>query len=56
MRAFYDIASTTQNADLHTKLLDRAQRVATSCASHLPKDELVTLQRRFAGLETMIAS
>jgi uncharacterized membrane protein len=56
VRAFSDIASATQHADLRTKLLERAQRVTTSCAGHLPKDELIRLQQRFAALETMIAA
>jgi uncharacterized membrane protein len=56
MRAFDDIASTAQHADLRRKLLDRAQRVAAGCAGHLPKDELVRLQQRLAALESIIAS
>jgi uncharacterized membrane protein len=56
LRAFDDIASTTQHADLRTRLLERAHRVMVGCARHLPKDELVRLQQRFAALETMIAA
>jgi uncharacterized membrane protein len=56
MRAFDDIASTTQHADLRTRLLERARCVAAGCAGHLPKDELVELQRRLAALETIIAA
>jgi uncharacterized membrane protein len=56
MRGFSDIASATQHADLRTRLLDRARRVATGCAGHLPKDELVKLQQRLAALETIIAA
>jgi uncharacterized membrane protein len=56
MRAFNDIASTTQHADFRTRLLERARRVAAGCAGHLPKDELVKLQQRFAALETIIAA
>jgi uncharacterized membrane protein len=55
MRAFHDIASTTQHADFRTRLLERAQRVAAGCAEHLPKDELVKLQRRLTALETVAA-
>jgi uncharacterized membrane protein len=54
MRAFTDIAGTTQHVDLRTILLERARRVAVGCAGHLPKDELVKLQQRFAALETII--
>jgi uncharacterized membrane protein len=56
MRAFDDIASTTQLADLRTRLLERARRVTAGCAGHLPKDELVKLQRRLAALETIMAA
>jgi hypothetical protein len=56
MRAFDDIASTTQHADLRTRLLDRARRVAAGCAGHLPKDDLVKLQGRLATLETAIGA
>ena len=56
LRAFEDIASTTQHADLRTRLLERAQRVTAGCAGHLPKDELARLQQRFAALRTAIAS
>jgi len=56
MRAFADIASTTEHADLRARLLERARRVTTGCAEHLPKDELTKLQRRFSALETIVAS
>ena len=56
MRAFSDIASVTQHADLRTGLLDRGRRVAAGCAGHLPKDELLKLQQRLAALETIIAA
>jgi len=58
MRAFGDIASTTEHADLRTQLLERGRRVATGCAGHLPKEELVKLGQRLATLEkaTAVAS
>jgi uncharacterized membrane protein len=56
VRAFDDIASTTEHADLRTGLLERARRVTAGCAKHLPKDELVKLQQRFAALEATIAA
>jgi len=49
MRAFSDIASATQLADLRAKLLERARRVAGGCAGHLPQDELAKLQQRLAA-------
>jgi uncharacterized membrane protein len=52
MRAFNDIASTAEHADLRIRLLERARRVMTGCAGHLPKDELARLERRLAALET----
>jgi uncharacterized membrane protein len=56
VRAFEDIASATEHADLHAKLLERARRVSTGCAKHLPKDELVKLQQRFTAFETVVAA
>jgi uncharacterized membrane protein len=55
MRAFADIASTTDHADFRMRLLERARRVTAGCAEHLPKDELTKLVRRFSTLETSIA-
>ena len=46
----------TEHADLRAKLLERARRVAASCAKHLPKDELVKLQQRFTALETLVTA
>jgi len=55
MRAFNDIASATEHADLRTRLLERGQRVTAGCAGHLPKDDLVKLQQRLAALEKIAA-
>jgi len=55
MRAYGDIAGTTQNAGDRLKLLERARRVPVSCAERLPKDELVKLQQRLAALEAAIS-
>ena len=56
MRAFNDIASVTQHADLRTKILERARRVVTGCAGRLTQDELVKLKQRLAELESVIAA
>ncbi|MGY3484729.1 putative membrane protein [Bradyrhizobium sp. USDA 4011] len=56
LRAFDDIASTTQHADMRTRLLERARRVTAGCAGHLPTDELARLQHRLATLEIAIAA
>ncbi len=56
MRAFNDIASTTEHADQRTTLLERARRVATGCAGHLRKDDLVKLQQRLAIFEASLAA
>jgi len=56
LRAFDDIASTTQHADMRTRLLERARRVTAGCAGHLPNDELARLQHRLATLEIVIAT
>jgi uncharacterized membrane protein len=52
MRAFLDIASTTQDLDLRAKLANRARRVAAGCAERLPKEELAKLQERLARFDT----
>jgi uncharacterized membrane protein len=54
IRAFHDIASTTQHIDMRATLLARAQRVAVGCVGHLPKDELVKVQERLAALESAV--
>ena len=56
MRAYGDIAGSTPHADLRASLLERARRVATGCAGHLPKDELVRLEQRLAALEAKLAT
>ena len=52
MRAFTDIASTTQDLDLRAKLVNRTGRVAAGCAERLPKEELAKLQERFARFDS----
>jgi len=54
LRAYSDIASTTQQPAMRTTLLMRAQRVAAGCAGHLPKDELVKVQQRLAALASAV--
>ena len=54
MRAFFDIASTTEDSTLRTKLIDRAGRVVAGCAGHLPKEELAKLRQRLSGLGSTI--
>jgi uncharacterized membrane protein len=54
MRAFFDIASTTEDSDLRAKLIDRAWRVVAGCAEHLPKEELAKLRQRLSGLDSTI--
>jgi uncharacterized membrane protein len=54
MRAFNDIASATQLADLRAKLLERAGRVAGGCAGRLPEDELAKIQQRLAAFARSI--
>ena len=55
MRAFSDVARATEHADLRASLLERARRVAAGCADHLPKVELMKLEQRLAGLETIVS-
>jgi uncharacterized membrane protein len=53
MRAFRDIASATEHADVRIKLVERAYRVVAGCTEHLPKDDLRKLQQRLAELDIM---
>lgn len=55
MRAYNDIASSTQQADIRSELLHRAQRVVAGCAAHLTKDELARLERRLAALKNVVS-
>lgn len=54
MRAFNDIAGTTEHREIRVKLLDRARGVLAGCAGHLPKEDLAKLQQRVALLEQAI--
>jgi len=56
MRAFFDIASTTEDSTLRTKLIDRAGRVVAGCAGHLPKEELAKLRQRLSGVGSTITA
>ena len=49
MRAFIDIASTTQESALRAKLADRAERVVAGCTECLPKEELGKFRQRLAA-------
>lgn len=51
LRAFNDIADTTQDDQIRITLLQRARRVAAGCAGHLPKDDLTKLDERLAAIE-----
>jgi uncharacterized membrane protein len=55
LRAFSDIANATQLTDIRAMLLTRAQRVASGCGGHLPKDDLIKLNQRLVALESVIA-
>jgi len=55
IRAIGDIASAAGHADERAKLLERARRVATGCAGHLPKDDLTKLHQRLSALEAAVA-
>src|SRR5450631_1869732 len=56
MRAFDDIAGSTEHADLRARLLERARRVTAGCAGHLPADDLAKLQQRLATLQSMVTA
>jgi len=56
LRAFRDIATATEHADLRNKFVERAKRVVAGSTGHLPKDDLIKLQERLTALETLIAA
>jgi uncharacterized membrane protein len=56
LRAFIDIASSTQDPNIHEILLVRAHLVTVGCASHLPKEELTKLNQRLAMFEASFAA
>jgi uncharacterized membrane protein len=56
MRALDDIARTTGHGDVRAELLERAQRVVTGCAGHLPKDELFKIQQRLHTFGTSVTT
>jgi uncharacterized membrane protein len=55
IRAIGDIAGAAEHADQRAILLERARRVATGCAGHLPKDDLTKIQQRLSALEAAVA-
>jgi uncharacterized membrane protein len=56
LRAFNDIASAARSEQIRRVLLDRAHRVVTGCAAHLPEDAIGKLQQRLAPLEPPVAA
>ena len=55
LRAFSDIATCTQDPELHQALGALGSRVVGGCAGHLGEDELETLRSRLAMFEKQIA-
>ena len=55
MRAYYDMASATQQTDFRMKLLDRARRLAEQSAEHLISLDQVKIQKRLTALESMVS-
>jgi uncharacterized membrane protein len=55
LRAFRDIATATEDADLRNKLVERAKHVMAGCSGHLPKNDLIKLRQRVEELETNVA-
>jgi len=55
LRAFADIASTTDQLEVHRNLLERAQRVIAGSTGRLPQTDLARLQQRLAPLESRVS-
>jgi uncharacterized membrane protein len=56
LRALGDIAGATPLADLRTKLIERARRVAAGCAGRVPDDDLARIRQRLAMSESAVAA
>jgi uncharacterized membrane protein len=55
MRAFGDIASTSQDAAIRLLLLERGKRLIVGCSGRLQEGDLARLRQRLARLEAGIA-
>jgi uncharacterized membrane protein len=55
MRAYRDMARATTHDEDRLKLVERARRVAVTCAKHLPADELTKLEERLAAIEADVS-
>ena len=55
LRALADVASTTDQREVHRNLLERAQRVIAGCRGRLTETDLAALQQRLAPLELHVS-
>jgi uncharacterized membrane protein len=51
LRALSDIASTTQDSEIHQMLVDRGNRIVAGCAERLGSDEVTEIRARFSALQ-----
>ena len=52
MRALVDIASTTTDSAIRTRLIDRGKRLIDGCAGRLEEFDMARLRRRLSRLES----
>ena len=55
LRALGDIATTTNDPEIHRILVNRANRIAAGCAERLGEDELREIRVRLSALESVLA-
>jgi uncharacterized membrane protein len=51
LRALGDVASTTEDVEIHQVLLDRANRIVAGCAERLGEHEMREIRIRFSTLQ-----
>jgi len=56
LRAFNDIVRTVNDPDSRATLLQRASRVVSGCAPHLPEDDLAKLRQRLTAIEANVVA
>jgi uncharacterized membrane protein len=54
LRAFDDVAQTVSDLESRATLLQRASRVVTGCAPHLPEEDLAKLRQRLMAVEANV--
>jgi len=54
LRALGDISASTEDAEIHRLLADRAARIVAGCAERLGEQEMTEIRTRFSGLHGVL--